>query len=74
MPKRPSIPSLRKKLRLGPAIKIITTKVQRITKAVPKSGSIIIKRKKRLIIRKSGKIPFLIFLTSLSLLDKYLAV
>ena len=72
MPKRPRIPHLTKKEILAPDIKIIIISVKTITIPCPKSGSNIIRSKKRKIILKIGKIPLITSFTVESLLARYL--
>ena len=71
IPKRPVKP---KKDNFIFEVNNIDTIVIIIIIAVPKSGSSIISPKNNAIIRSIGNTPFLKFLTSFSLLDKYLAV
>ena len=62
IPRSPTKPILTKKDIFTPEIKIITTNVNTITIAVPKSGSSIIRTKKTPITRRIGKTPFLMSL------------
>ena len=74
IPINPKIPIFIKKFIFTPLTNNNTMMVITITTPVPKSGSNIIRPKKRKIIRRIGRVPFLKNLMVFVLFDKYFAV
>ena len=74
IPPKPRVPIIPKNDSLILEIKSINIRLITITIPVPKSGSNIIRPKKRKIIKRIGRVPFLKNLMVFSLFDKYFAV